>query len=119
LLLPTSLIGTVLAAALFVNTLIVQSNPSVWYLDPLVASLCGAVALVYGLQSVLMAKFRDKVPVFSCSWWFNASSTGPDSSIQTDAEVDVVGGSSDLEMRASGSNNNNKVGATMLSADLV
>jgi hypothetical protein len=82
--------------------------------------ICGGIALIYGLQSVLVEWCKNKVPICSCSWWFNASSTGPSSSVQADAEAEVGGVASDLEMRESSNNASVKASSgTKLSADLV
>lgn len=64
-----SLIGTILAAALFINTLIIRAKPQIWWLDPFVAMVCGFAALFIGVHSIFVAwKFR-RVPICSLSWW--------------------------------------------------
>lgn len=64
-----SLIGTILAAALFINTLIIRAKPQIWWLDPFVAMVCGFAALFIGVHSIFVAwRFR-RVPICSCSWW--------------------------------------------------
>lgn len=75
-----SLIGTVLAIALFVNTLIVKDNPQIWWLDPLVSMVAGVIAMVYGLYGVCMARIKEKLPICSIRWWFTSQGS------KTDAE---------------------------------
>lgn len=116
-----SLIGTVLAAALFSNTLIIRSNPDIWWLDPFVAIICGSAALIYGFQSILVAWLRKKIPVCSFSWWFNLSSPSMPSSptVQAEAEAEVMhgfAGASNLEMKENNSCGNE---GTNLSAEVV
>mmetsp|Transcript_5895 Transcript_5895/g.12145 ORF Transcript_5895/g.12145 Transcript_5895/m.12145 type:complete len:292 (+) Transcript_5895:151-1026(+) len=64
-----SLIGTVLGAALFTNTLIIRSKPQIWWLDPMVAMVCGFTALFLGLHSMYVAWKIRRVPIFALSWW--------------------------------------------------
>lgn len=64
-----SLIGTVLAAALFANTLIIKSHPELWWFDPSIAIVCGIAAIVFGVHSMYVAWKRDGIPIFTLSWW--------------------------------------------------
>lgn len=64
-----SLIGTVLAMGLLVTSFVIESNPSIWWLDPVFAMFCGLVALVVGLHSVIVSRFVDGLPIFSWNWW--------------------------------------------------
>jgi len=73
-----SLIGTVLAASLFADTLIVEAAPTVWWLDPLVAMICGIVALGIGLHAVVVASCFKGLPLFTLQWWFLSQGDGMD-----------------------------------------
>lgn len=73
-----SLIGTVLAGALFVNTLIIEQKGSWWWLDPTVALLCGFGAIAIGIHAVHMARYSDDLPVFTMTWWFLSQGDGTD-----------------------------------------
>lgn len=64
-----SLIGAVLAAALFLNTLIIDKSPHAWWLDPIVAFIAGVLAFVYGIYTVHVARSRENHAVFSLAWW--------------------------------------------------
>lgn len=88
-----SLIGTILAAALFVNTLIIKSRPEIWFLDPFVAMICGFAALYIGIHSIFISFWYKRVPLFSLSWW--VMSRGQDN-----------GHGSDGSSTAANSNNN-------------
>lgn len=71
-----SLIGAVLAVALFLNTLIIHNSPNAWWLDPVIALFAGFIAFFYGIYGVHVAKSRDKHAVFSLAWW-NSSGEVP------------------------------------------
>jgi divalent metal cation (Fe/Co/Zn/Cd) transporter len=94
-----SLIGTVLAVALFINTLIIRKNSNLWWLDPLVAMLCGFVALSVGFHSILVLCKRG-VPLCSLSWWFTSRGDGKDSG-DPSTRPSSEDGTSDLEMSES------------------
>jgi len=64
-----STIGAVLGAALFFNTIILESNPSLWWMDPLVSLLCGFFALFLSGQAIWTAMFVQGLPIFSGHWW--------------------------------------------------
>lgn len=65
-----SLIGASTAGALFVNTiLIMTSDGEAWWLDPLVATLCGIGAFFYGMWGIYKPYVKEGLPIFSCSWW--------------------------------------------------
>jgi hypothetical protein len=64
-----SLIGTILGAALFSNTLLIRRIPQIWWLDPLAAMLCGFAALFLGFHSMYVAWKIRRVPIFALSWW--------------------------------------------------
>lgn len=64
-----SLIGTVLAVALFLNTIIIHNSPAAWWLDPIIALFAGFIAFFYGIHGVYVAKSREKHAIFSMSWW--------------------------------------------------
>lgn len=66
-----STVGTILSFSLFVNTLIIVGTPAAWVIDPVVAVLCGLVALVYGNWTLYTASRKDGgLPIFSLQWWF-------------------------------------------------
>jgi hypothetical protein len=73
-----STIGCVLAGAMLVNTLIVDRNPEVWYLDPAVALVCGMVALWVGGQAIVVARWRQGLPIFTLAWWIVSQGDGMD-----------------------------------------
>ena len=70
-----SLLGTILSTALFVNTLIIESFPATWYLDPVVSLLCGLAAAVLGIHAIYSAK-KSGLPVFSAQWWMLSQGSG-------------------------------------------
>ena len=75
-----SLIGTILAIALFVNTLIIESNSGAWWIDPVVALIAGVFAILYGIRSVWAAYANQGLPIFSCAWWMGKKEFAEDSS---------------------------------------
>lgn len=65
-----SALGATLAAALFLETVLITSTDGTfWWADPFIALLCGLGSLAYGLKSVYKAYVRDNLPVCSYSWW--------------------------------------------------
>jgi hypothetical protein len=73
-----SLIGTVLSGALFVNTLIIDTAPGVWWIDPLVAVGAGIAAIIIGARAVWAARYKDSLPIFTLSWWMLSQGDGDD-----------------------------------------
>jgi divalent metal cation (Fe/Co/Zn/Cd) transporter len=73
-----SLIGTVLSGALFVNTLIIDTVPGVWWIDPLVAIGAGNAAIVIGGRALWAARYKDNLPIFTFSWWMLSQGDGSD-----------------------------------------
>jgi len=73
-----SLIGTILAGALFINTLIIEKVPEAWWIDPLVALACGVASMIIGFHALYVAKVRDGLPIFTCQWWFTSQGDGMD-----------------------------------------
>lgn len=71
-----SLIGTILAAALFTNTLLIRTRPQIWWADPCVAMICGFAALFLGFHSIFVAWKYRRVPIFSISWWMMSRGDG-------------------------------------------
>jgi len=67
-----SLIGTILSASLLVNSIIIKNQGKAWWLDPLVALLCGLGALYVGLSSVYFDYVIQGVPVLSPRWWVSS-----------------------------------------------
>jgi peptidoglycan/LPS O-acetylase OafA/YrhL len=82
-----SLIGTSLAAALFVNTLIIDNNPSVWWLDPVVSIIGGLVALVIGMHALVVASCVEGIPIFTVHWWFVSQGDGEGTSTGGETEM--------------------------------
>jgi hypothetical protein len=74
-----SLIGTVLSGSLFVNTILIEfTNGDWWWIDPIVALICGCVAFYLGLQAILHARCRDRLPIFTLSWWVQSQGDAMD-----------------------------------------
>jgi divalent metal cation (Fe/Co/Zn/Cd) transporter len=113
-----SLIGTVLAAALFVNTLIIRTNPQVWWLDPLVAMVCGFAAFLFGMQSLLVLCKRG-VPICRLSWWFMSRGDGTEDKNDSSTRPSSDDGVSDLEMNEKKRNDGGETTATSLSNEVV
>lgn len=65
-----SLIGTALGISLFIDTLIEVKNDNLWWLDPVVAFIAGAIAAYLGAQALQKAQSAG-VPVFDKSWWYS------------------------------------------------
>lgn len=94
-----SMIGTVLAAALFINTLIIEEVPSLWWLDPAIAMICGFVALGLGFHAIIVASLIEMLPIFSLSWWLVSQGDRSDVMDAEAADTDGQGGTqSDLEL---------------------
>mmetsp|Transcript_24369 Transcript_24369/g.57366 ORF Transcript_24369/g.57366 Transcript_24369/m.57366 type:complete len:279 (+) Transcript_24369:129-965(+) len=91
-----SVIGTILAAALLVNTLIIRKMPHLWWADPSVSMICGFAALFLGIHSIYVAWKIRRIPVFSCSWWLMSRGDGktydkpPRSEISEESDGDDV-----------------------------
>ncbi len=73
-----SLIGTILSASLFVNTLIIMGQSKAWWLDPFVAFSCAIGSLIYGLSSIYRAYVVQGIPVCKPSWWLMSQGDGMD-----------------------------------------
>lgn len=67
-----SLIGTILSGTLFVNSLLIRSNPGIWWIDPTVALFCGVGACVLGGIHVHDARTKEHLPIFTLAWWFTS-----------------------------------------------
>ena len=63
-----SLIGTIMAVALFINTLIIAGSEEAWWINPVVALIVGIFALLYGIWAVRTA-LKQGLPIGSCDWW--------------------------------------------------
>mmetsp|Transcript_24723 Transcript_24723/g.69404 ORF Transcript_24723/g.69404 Transcript_24723/m.69404 type:complete len:304 (-) Transcript_24723:145-1056(-) len=72
-----SLIGTILAIALLINTLIIEQDNGVWWLDPLVALICGFASFLYGALGWIQA-VQQGIPVFTVAWWTTSQGDGMD-----------------------------------------
>jgi len=64
-----STIGAILGGALFFNTLIQRAYAGLWWIDPVVALLCGFVALFLCAQAIFIA-IHDGHAIFKFSWWW-------------------------------------------------
>jgi divalent metal cation (Fe/Co/Zn/Cd) transporter len=72
-----STIGCILSIFLFLNTLIIERTPSLWWLDPLVALFCGIASLLIGGHAIVVAKMQG-LPIFTRSWWMLSQGDGHD-----------------------------------------
>lgn len=82
-----STIGAVLGAALFFNTLILEANEGLWWIDPVVSLLCGIFALFLAAQAIWQAVFVEGLPIFSAHWWAVGDETDAGETGGTDATV--------------------------------
>ena len=73
-----SMIGTFLAMALFVNTLIIKNVPGAWWIDSAVAWICGVTAICTGLNAIVVALCFQKLPIWSLQWWYSSRGDGMD-----------------------------------------
>jgi Co/Zn/Cd efflux system component len=64
-----SVIGTFLAAALFLNTAIIMRYPTIWWVDPIAAFVAGVAAIVLGVRAIYDAYAVEGLPIFSKNWW--------------------------------------------------
>jgi hypothetical protein len=64
-----SVIGTFLAAALFLNTAIIMRYPNIWWVDPIAAFVAGIVAIVLGVRAIYNAYAVEGLPIFIKDWW--------------------------------------------------
>jgi hypothetical protein len=101
-----SLIGTILASALFVNTIIIKSRPEIWWLDPFVAMVCGFAALFIGIHSLYVSWKHKRVPICSLSWWMMSRGGSAANTNNNNNDND------------DGSNNNNEPGMSPKASDL-
>ncbi len=88
-----SAIGGVLAASVFISTVLTSStNGSLWWLDPLIALFCGLGSLVYGLYGIYKAYVVDGHPVCKLRWWIygdQSSTISAPSSANQELEMNV------------------------------
>jgi len=70
-----SLVGTILSFALMLTTLITLGNESLWWIDPLIAIICGMACLVFGLRSVVLQSYEKGIPIWSPRWWIFSRDT--------------------------------------------
>jgi divalent metal cation (Fe/Co/Zn/Cd) transporter len=73
-----SLLGATLGAALFFNTLIQDSMPGLWWIDPVVSMLCGILASIYAAYTIYIALAVDKLHIFSKHFWYDDIEAGGD-----------------------------------------
>jgi divalent metal cation (Fe/Co/Zn/Cd) transporter len=81
-----STIGAVLGAALFFNTLILQVNSSLWWIDPVVSLICGIIAIALAGQAFYTASCVEGLPLCSIRWWLMSEGHGSDETSDGDAE---------------------------------
>eukprot|EP00977_Amphora_coffeiformis_P018029 scaffold6091_cov164-Amphora_coffeaeformis.AAC.13 len=67
-----SLIGTILSGTLFINSLLIQQYPAIYWIDPTVAMFCGIGACVLGGSHVYEARQKENLPIFTKAWWFTS-----------------------------------------------
>lgn len=96
-----SLIGTILATALFVDTFIIDRHENLWWIDPLVALGAGIAAMLIGFHGMYVARCKERLPIFSCAWWF--LSQGEETAGAGDDDV-AKGGENELALTEKGSN---------------
>ena len=108
-----SLIGTILASALFVNTIIIKSKPDIWWLDPFVAMVCGFAALFIGIHSLYIGWKQQRVPICSLSWWM--MSRGGNSATNSNNNNNNNNSKNNND---DGSDNNNEPGMSPKASDL-
>jgi hypothetical protein len=100
-----SLIGSVLASALFVNTLIIEQAPSVWWLDPVVAIISGFAALGIGIHAIVIASCVEGLPIFTFTWWLMSQGDGMDEMGASDlGQKDFGEEGKDVEMATTDTN---------------
>ena len=90
-----STIGALLGMALFFNTLILEANESLWWIDPVVSLVCGLFALFLAGQAIWQAMFVEGLPIFSLHWWeygdeTDAGETSADASEAKPKESEIV-----------------------------
>ena len=71
-----SLLGTILAVALFFNTIIIENNPSLEWIDPFVAMVAGFFAMFLGVQAIYQAGWKEDLPIFTAHWWVSSQGDG-------------------------------------------
>uniref|UniRef100_A0A7S2LRC3 Cation efflux protein transmembrane domain-containing protein n=1 Tax=Leptocylindrus danicus TaxID=163516 RepID=A0A7S2LRC3_9STRA len=84
-----SLFGAVLAFSVFVNSLIIESNPGAWWLDPLVAMLVGIACMIIGART-LFKNVKEGVPIFTLAWWVMEPATPNQGQEAVDKEAELV-----------------------------
>jgi hypothetical protein len=107
-----SLIGTILAIALFINTIIVEHISGVWWLDPVVAMVLGFVALAIGLHAIVVASCVQGIPIFQLKWWFVSQGDGMDEMGARDlgpSDFGEVSADKDVEMKSAEANEDTKL----------
>ena len=90
-----STIGALLGMALFFNTLILEANESLWWIDPVVSLVCGLFALFLAGQAIWQAMFVEGLPIFSLHWWeygdeTDAGETSADATEAKPKESEIV-----------------------------
>mmetsp|Transcript_26001 Transcript_26001/g.32062 ORF Transcript_26001/g.32062 Transcript_26001/m.32062 type:complete len:319 (-) Transcript_26001:205-1161(-) len=75
-----SLIGSILAFAMFINTMMIRNLGiegyyTLWWIDPIIASSCAMSALCYGIYGIYKAYVKDGYPILSCKWWLYSGSS--------------------------------------------
>ena len=92
-----------------------MNKPDIWWIDPLVAFLCGIVALLYGIFS-LISLCRKGVRVCSCKFWLTSRGDGKD---ETTPATSTASDGGDLEMNESNNGNDGQDNGTNLSTEVV
>merc|ERR1712038_823191 len=103
-----SMVGAILSASLFCNTVLyIASSGGAWWLDPIVALICGLGSLVYGLHGIYIAYVVEGLPIFSRKWWklkrsLPSSSTNTATTTTTDIENGGRGPATPTSMGSAG-----------------
>jgi hypothetical protein len=88
-----SLIGTIMAVAMFVNGLLLKVSTGFWWIDPIVALVAGLGAIWFGLlgpQESVFSSYKAGVPIFNMGWWSTQGDTGGDNKNIASTEVEVT-----------------------------
>ena len=54
---------------LFNTILILSSKGNLWWIDPVVALICGLAAFFYALYDIYLSYVLDGLPIFKPRWW--------------------------------------------------
>lgn len=97
-------IGTILSFSMFFNSLLAMASEEQfwWWLDPLIALVCGLGALMYGLYGMYKAYVKDGYPIFSCKWWLYGGGGSGSNTMEQQQQSQggkEIGGGGELELQ--------------------